>query len=140
MQATHVDALDRTIQKTNEWIKQIAAAMNARDRHEAYAALRATLHALRDRLSPDEALHLGAELPALVRGIYYEGWRLTDKPLRLRTRDDFLDAVMDASGNPLMDTERAVRAVFKVLAERIAWGEIEDVKAGLPESIRGLWP
>jgi len=30
---------------------------------------------LRDRLTVDEAVNLGAQLPMLVRGFYYEGWR-----------------------------------------------------------------
>jgi uncharacterized protein (DUF2267 family) len=38
------------------------------------------------------------------------------------------------------DPECAARAVFAVLARRIADGEIEDVKHVLPEDIRELWP
>jgi uncharacterized protein (DUF2267 family) len=140
MQATHVEALERTIQKTNEWLKAVEEAMQARDRREAYSALRAVLHALRDRLQPDEALQLAAQFPALVRGVYVEGWRLVDKPLRLRSREEFLDAVAEAAGDPLFDAERATRAVFRVLAARVTQGEIEDVEACLPASIRELWP
>lgn len=38
------------------------------DRHAAYLALRATLHALRDRLTVEEVAELGAQLPMLIRG------------------------------------------------------------------------
>lgn len=54
-------------------------------RYHAYNALRAVLHALRDRLPPDVAVHLGAQLPMLVRGIYYEGWYMAGKPTKERT-------------------------------------------------------
>ncbi|WP_245322590.1 DUF2267 domain-containing protein [Mesorhizobium sp. WSM3882] len=36
-------------------------------------ALIATLHALRNCLDRDEAVYMGAQLPALLRGFYYEG-------------------------------------------------------------------
>jgi uncharacterized protein (DUF2267 family) len=126
MQATHVDSLERTVQKTNEWLEAIQT--------------RATLHALRDRLAPDEALHLGAQLPTLVRGVYYEGWRLADKPLRIRDRDEFLGVVMAESGDPTLDAESAVRAVFRTIADKVTPGEVADVKNGLPAALRELWP
>jgi Uncharacterized conserved protein (DUF2267) len=43
-------------------------------------ALRSVLHVLRNRLTPEQAVHLGAQLPLLVRGIFYEGWRIAGKP------------------------------------------------------------
>ena len=46
------------------------------DRRSAYRALRSVLHVLRDRLTPEQAVHLGAQLPLLVRGIFYDGWRI----------------------------------------------------------------
>jgi len=42
--------------------------------------VRAGLHALRDRLIPDEAVDLGAQLPMLVRGMHYEGWKPNATP------------------------------------------------------------
>jgi hypothetical protein len=52
--------------------------------------LRATLHALRDRLTVEEVAQLGAQLPMLIRGFYYEGWDPTGKPLRERHEEQFL--------------------------------------------------
>jgi uncharacterized protein (DUF2267 family) len=140
MQTTHVDALDRTIQKTNEWLKAIQHELGAADRHEAYLALRAVLHALRDRLPPHEVLHLGAQLPMLVRGIFYEGWRLESGPGLARTRGEFLGAVVVEAGGANLGPEHAARAVFKVLRDRISAGEIDDVRSALPAGVRELWP
>lgn len=139
MQATHVQSIERTIQKTNEWLKAVQERMGTDDRHHAYVALRATLHALRDRLNPDEALQLGAQLPTLVRGVYYEGWRMIDTPVRVRSLDEFLGVVAVEAGDPAFDSEAAARAVFAVLAERVSAGEIDDVKRNLPRPIRELW-
>ena len=52
---THLDILDRSVEKTNIWINEVAAEMATTDRHEAYRVLRAFLHTLRDRLPIAEA-------------------------------------------------------------------------------------
>jgi uncharacterized protein (DUF2267 family) len=139
MQATNVDALERTIQKTNEWLGEIQDEIGGIGRHEAYAALRATLHVLRDRLPPVEALQLGSQLTTLVRGIYFEGFKLSERPARVRSLDEFLGAMAVEAGRALPDTESAARAVFRVLARHVSAGEIKDVKSALPPPLRELW-
>lgn len=85
-------------------------------------------------------MQLGAQLPTLVRGVYYDGWRLTDRPFRIRDRDEFLGVVSAEMRNPRMPAERTTRAVLALLARHVSTGEIADVEAGLPGPIRELWP
>ena len=80
MSTTGLPVFDTTVQETNLWLKAVMDGLHTDDRHLAYLALRATLHALRDRLGPENAVHLAAQLPMLVRGLYYEGWRLAASP------------------------------------------------------------
>jgi uncharacterized protein (DUF2267 family) len=111
------------------------------DRHKAYMALKATLHALRDRLTVEEVAQLGAQLPTLIRSAYYEGWDPTGKPLRIRHKEEFLARIEEEfRGDDDIDPEQVARAVFTVLARRVSDGEIEDVKHVLPAEIRHLWP
>jgi uncharacterized protein (DUF2267 family) len=111
------------------------------DRHKAYGALRAVLHALRDRLTVEEVAELGAQLPMLVRGIYYEGWDPSGKPLKERHREQFL-ARIEQELKDGDDAEPAMVAtsVFSVLERRVSGGEIKDVQHVLPKEIRDLWP
>jgi len=95
---------------------------------------------LRDRLPVHGALDLGAQLPTLIRGIYYERWRIVERPALVRSRDEFLGAVLCESGTRSPDAERAARAVFAVLASKISQGEIEDVRHALPARLGDLWP
>jgi uncharacterized protein (DUF2267 family) len=60
MSATGIPAFDNTLQKTQIWLNDIMEALGWQDRHRAYLALRGTLQALRDRLTVEEAAHLGA--------------------------------------------------------------------------------
>ena len=140
MSGTGLDVFDTTVQKTNNWLNELMQVLSWPDKHKVYLALRATLHALRDRLTVEEAAHLGAQLPMLVRGFYYEGWDPTGKPLKERQREEFLTRIEHQFNNGEVDSERVARAVFRVLATRVSAGEIEDVKHILPAEVRDLWP
>ena len=138
MSASRLPIFDETVQLTNLWLNELMEAVDWDDKQRAYRLLRATLHALRDRLSAQAAVHLGAQLPMLVRGFYYDGWHMRDTILKERTKGEFLshiEAAFEQDSN--VDTEELVREVFKLLARRISSGEIADVKAMLPPGNKG---
>jgi uncharacterized protein (DUF2267 family) len=142
MSMTGLEVFDTTVQKTNEWLDEIMYELALEDRHTAYASLRGTLHALRDRLPVEETAHLGAQLPMLVRGFYYEGWRPGREPVKMH-REEFLLRVEDQLTRPAalqLDSEAVVRAVFLVLSRKISKGEIEQIEQMLPKDLRYLWP
>jgi uncharacterized protein (DUF2267 family) len=141
MSMTGLEVFDTTVHKTNSWLKEVMQEIHRDDRRKAYDALRATLHALRDRLTVEEVAQLGAQLPMLIRGFYYEGWDPTRKPVKLRDREEFLGLVTEEfRADDTLNPELIARAVFKVLSNRVTAGEIEDVKHVLPKEIRSLWP
>ena len=141
MSATGLTAFDSTIHTTNVWLNELMERMGWQDKHRAYHALRAVLHTLRDRLSVDQAAALGAQLPLLVRGFYYEGWHPHGKPVKERKKEEFLSHVAAAFRDDVdVDPEAVTRAVFQVLAKHVTPGEVEHVKISLPGEIRSLWP
>jgi len=141
MSQTGLTPFDSTLQTTNIWLNDIRERLGwTEDHHRAYHALRAVLHALRDRLPVDQAAALAAQLPMLVRGFYYEGWHPHGKPVKERHKEDFLAHVAEAfRDDPDVDPERVVRAVFRVLSKHVSGGEIESVIRSLPTEIRSLW-
>lgn len=132
---------NNAIQKSFEWLKDVEAGLETDDRQDAYHAFRGVLHALRDRLVPEEAADLASGLPELLRGVYYEGWSPAHKPEKMN-REEFLDRIRmetkNAPGN--LDPELCANAVFGVLLERIGDGEISHVKGALPDTFENLWP
>ncbi len=141
MSSTGLDVFDTTLHKTNAWLADLMAELHTDDRKYAYRVLRATLHALRDRLPVGETSDFGAQLPMLVRGIFYEGWRPSDTPTD-DDREAFLsrvaEAMSDQPGPP--DPERWIQATFRVIAARVDAGEVADVAGILPQDLRQLWP
>ncbi len=139
---TTYDIFDGTLQKTQIWLNELMTALDWENHpQKAYLALRTVLHALRDRLTVEEAVQLGAQLPMLVRGFYYEGWTLKGKPRKERHKEDFLAHIKDAFKEDVtVRPESIARAVFKVLARHTSEGEIDDVKHILPKTLHELWP
>jgi len=137
MSMTGLEAFDRTVHRTNEWVHELMDELAWRDKHKAYVAMKATLHALRDRLTVDEAAKLAAQLPMLVRGFYYEGWDPSDKPLKQRHKREFLAQI--AREFALYDSEALARAVFKVMLRHVSEGEIDEVKDAMPAELEELW-
>jgi uncharacterized protein (DUF2267 family) len=141
MSATGLEVFDSTVQKTNNWLHDLMEILRWPDKHKVYTALKTTLHALRDRITVEEVAQLGAQLPMLVRGFYYEGWDPTDKPLKERHKEQFLARIdQQFKDDNSVDPEVVARAVFFLLAHRVTEGEIEDIKHVLPAEIRDLWP
>lgn len=129
-----------TIEKTDRWLDDMMTSLGTPDPQRAYSVLRAVLHALRDRLTPDEAINLGAQLPMLVRGFYYDGWRAAGRPVKDRHKADFLERITDAyPGLSETECEAAVRAVFTILSRYVTPGEVEHVRHQLPLEVRKLW-
>lgn len=129
-----------TVQQTQEWLKELRENASLSSEAEAYAALRAVLHQLRDRLTLEEAVDLGAQLPTLVRGVYFEAWRPHHAPDKIRTRIDFVESVRERLRPHAIAPEPLVTAVFALLAHHCDPGEIADVIDQLPGEIKELWP
>jgi uncharacterized protein (DUF2267 family) len=139
--SSSVAALDKTIEKTNVWLDELDAILGWDDRERAYHALRAVLHALRDRLPSQEAVDLGAQLPMLIRGFFYDGWHPGDKPQKYRDKQPFLERIgKEAPAIGETDLERVVTAVFTLLSSRLPHGERDQVRRALPARVRELWP
>ena len=110
------------------------------DKQVTWHVLGAVLRSLRDRVPLQVAVHLGAELPLLVRGLYYDRWHASDQPERYRTLHEFLGHVTEQLGaiRPV-DPRHATRAVFDMLSRHVPEGQIRKVRQALPEEVRALW-
>jgi uncharacterized protein (DUF2267 family) len=96
---------------------------------------------LRDRVPADLAAHLGAQLPLLVRGAYYDQWRPSHEPEKYRDAGEFLARIAaDLADIRPTNPETAARAVFKVLQTHVAGGQGAKLKDALPDEVRRLWP
>ena len=133
-------SIAHTIQRTQEWLKELRDNADFEDEEEALGVLRVVLHQLRDRLTPEEAVGLGAQLPTIIRGIYYESWRPSRTPERIRSKQAFLDEITMKLLPRRPKPERAVQDVFALVAHHCDPGEVSQVIDQLPADIKKLWP
>jgi uncharacterized protein (DUF2267 family) len=131
---------EATYQTTNAWLNELMEELGWKDRHRTYQALRTVLHTLRDRLTVAEVADLAAQLPMLLRGLFYEGWKPNGKPVKGRRKEDFLAHIAAVLRDPEVFPEEVAWAVFKILQAKVSAGELEDIKGILPREIRTLWP
>jgi len=132
-----VELIDRSVEKTNVWLKELAEDLGTDDRKFAYRVLRAYLHAVRDRLMVDEAAQLAAQLPELVRGIYYEGWVPSRTPTSERSVDEFLRRIADEALLPgETEASYACSAAARLLRRHVSEGEIADLVAVFPQELK----
>lgn len=140
MSTTGLEVFDKTLQTTNIWLDEVMDDIGP-DRNLAWHALGAVLRTLRDRLPLGLAAHLGAQLPLLVRGAYYDQFQPGHTAERLNTEDEFLAHVMAEFGNVrLINVRLATRSVLSLLSRHVTPGLAENVRSALPNHIRGLWP
>jgi uncharacterized protein (DUF2267 family) len=135
-----IEKLSIAVNATEEWIDDLLRRLGWSDRERAYLVLLAALHALRDAVARDEAVYIGAQLPPLLRGLYYEGWHPGTRPAA-HSRAAFLERIHDGvHRDPGVDAEEVARAVFALLAARLPAAEVEDAKAATPKELHNLWP
>jgi uncharacterized protein (DUF2267 family) len=142
MSETSFSSFKTTEDKTNRILREIEEIYGwpRERRNQSYAALRAVLHALRDRLPVNEAAQLSAQLPMLVRGIYYTGWNPSEVPIRMN-RDAFIRRVQASLPYEIQGgTEQLVKTVLQALRHYITDGEWEDVKSVMPKELASALP
>ena len=139
MSATGLDVFDKTVQTTNIWLNEIMEAIGP-DRRVAWKVLSVVLHKLRDRVPVELAAHLGAELPLLVRGVYYDQFEPAKQPTACRNFQEFADEVAEWLGDTRpVNVRDAVRAVFATLSRHIPAGQIQKIQNALPSDIQAFW-
>lgn len=141
MSAQGLEAIDHTVQLTHEWINELAERLGWASKRSALRLLRVVLHEIRDRLSQDELAQFSAQLPLLIRGMLFEGWVPKRTPKLERNADAFAQEIATQVGE---ESEyrgpEDIHYVFELLNNRISRGEVEDIRARLPESLRDFWP
>jgi uncharacterized protein (DUF2267 family) len=136
---------DHAVLQANVWVKDMMRELGTSEPQKALRALRAGLQALRDRLAVDEAVQLSAQLPLLIRGLFFEGWVPKGKPLRIRHQDEFLDLLLQKYGPDKQAIDGAtahaakiIQALFQVLGQHVTQGEITNIMLSLPEELTTL--
>lgn len=133
-------------QKGLQFLKEVADEMKMpEDLEYTDRFVTSTLEVLREMITPEESLHLISQLPMYLKGLYVNGWKISKSPKSINTREEFFTELRDkypkTTGRDLGDYRTArenVKALFKVIRKYSSGGEIDHLKAQLPETIAQL--
>lgn len=130
-----------SLETTREWIEELMQTMQT-DEAQACRAFRAVTQELRNHLTLAETADLSAQLPLLLRGVFYDGWTPSKVRQRNRSKEKFLQKVSDRlpRATPIGQVEKMVREVFMFLDRKVSPGEIRHVVGSLPKDLQPLWP
>jgi uncharacterized protein (DUF2267 family) len=141
MSTVGLESIDHTVQLTHVWINELDELLGWRNKRRSYRLLRTVLQTVRDWLPTNEAADFAAQLPTLLRGVYYEHWRPATTPVQQRDRAAFVARIDHAFvGDPIIYSPEAISLVFELLSRKLGAGEIEDVRHAFPADLRALWP
>ncbi len=131
---------EKHCKEANEWLFEIGDRAGFPDRTDwAYGCLKTVLHTLRDRTTLEEVFQLSAQLPVLIRGIYFEGYKPFGKPDKLNA-EKFMIRIREGLGNTNPITaEDAFRVILETLYDRTSVGEMDDIRGQMPKAIQKIW-
>lgn len=140
MSHTSIPSFSQAADLAQHWVNELAADLDW-DEKRSHRLLRSVLQTLRDWLSPEEMADLAAQLPVLVRGIYFEGWSPRHGLEPDRSKQEFVGRVQDAfTDDSLDDPDTAISAVFRLLDRHISAGEAVQVRNSMKKALRRMWP
>lgn len=132
---THIQSLERSLNATMKMLKKVEEQADLGDNHEvAYKLLRAVLHALRDRLMVDDAVKFGAQLPTVIRGLYYEGWKPSRVPIKMH-KEEFMDRVFSETYIARKNPEKLIHDVLVAIGQYVDQGTLDKIKKTLPKDL-----
>jgi uncharacterized protein (DUF2267 family) len=137
MSFTGIDGLDASINKANAWLADIDAGFGTSDRRLAYRVLRAWLHCLRDRLTVEVAAHFAAQLPELLRGVFYDGWNPSHVPQKY-PRTEYLTRFAHEARVRDSEVAKAAGIVTTVARQHMSPGVVAQAFGLLPADLREL--
>ncbi|MGA6205544.1 DUF2267 domain-containing protein [Nocardia testacea] len=133
------DPLAAGVHTAHTWLNAVAAELGTEDRQFAFRALRAWMHTVRDRIGVSNSAHMSAQLPELLRGVWYEGWVPARVPVRHGVAafiDQFAEQARIDRGEVVPIAGKITRALDQLFAP----GQLTRVFAVLPDPLGiALW-
>jgi len=125
------------------FVQEVAATLRC-DERRAESVVYIVFQELRVRITPREAAHVAAQLPAGLKKLWMED-EISDRPVQRTHLMDFLGRVRQRAALPDdVEAERGTRAVFGALQRLLGSptgveGEAWDIFSQLPKDMKLLW-
>ena len=124
---------------TLDFYRTVIEETGQRDREAVKRGTAAVLHALRDRLTAEEARQAAAQLPRELKRIWAEGDAPDRQPVKMHRKAFYERVQREAVIASLREARFFTIAVFRALKAQLSPGEADDVMAQLPRDLKEVW-
>ena len=140
-------SFEKYVHEGNRYMNQLSEKLGHPDeQNRAYILLKAVLQTVRDRITLSESMDLMSQLPLILRGVYTDQWKYSEKPpLRYDTIEEMKEEVkkvQSRQGEQEFDwnksTKELISIVLNSLKEFVSEGQIAHVRAQMPYEIKEL--
>ncbi len=134
---TKAAALDHAVQAAQAWVNDVAKQFGTDDKEFAYEVLRAWLHTVRDRLTVESSAHFAAQLPDLIRGVFYAGWDPSRVPEKYNVEGYRMKFAKEANIAPA-DVAKAAAVCTAAALHHLPQPQVDKALEQFPEDLRDL--
>lgn len=132
-----VSAVEHASQVAYFWVVDVADEFGTDDTEFAYAVLRAWLHTLRDRMGVEAAAHFSAQLPDLLRGVFYAGWDPVAVPMKYDA-EGYRQRFAREATIAVQDVPKAAEKTTAAVSRHLPGSQLDKALGQLPEDVRRL--
>lgn len=138
---------DQYVHESNRYMNKLSEQLGHPDeQNRTYILLKAVLQTIRDRITISESFDLMSQLPLVLRGVYTEQWKYSEKPsLRYDTIEEMKEEVKTIQkryGEQEFDwdksTEELTSIVINSLKEFVSEGQIDHIRNQMPKEVKTL--
>jgi len=134
------DIFLKSLEEAHSWLNDTCFYAELQEKFQGLLILRVVLHELRDHLTLSASSKLSAQLPLLIRGLYFENWDIRHGLLEENQHYFFIDSITEKLKKYIsIEGEKASVAVFKVLAKHTALERSYKLEKFFPPGIFSVW-
>jgi uncharacterized protein (DUF2267 family) len=119
--------------------RQVLSAAGRPNLEDTRNVTAAVFHALRDRLTLDEADQEAAQLPRPLKLIWWRGEVEGRRPVKMHQREFYARLRREAGLASEREARIATTAVFAALKAQLSPGEADDILGQLPKDLKTAW-
>jgi uncharacterized protein (DUF2267 family) len=119
--------------------RQVLAGAGRPNLEDTKMVTAAVFHALRDRLTPDEADQAAAQLPRPLKLVWWRGEVEGRRPVKMHRREFYARVRREAGLASEREARIATTAVFATLKAQLSPGEADDILGQLPRDLKTVW-
>jgi uncharacterized protein (DUF2267 family) len=119
--------------------RQVLAGAGRPNLEDTKMVTATVFHALRDRLTPDEADQAAAQLPRPLKLVWWRGEVEGRRPVKMHRREFYARVRREAGLASEREARIATTAVVATLKAQLSPGEADDILGQLPRDLKTVW-